>query len=445
MNLLLFSNKKSIPSDFSNVVKNYSDEPTLAGKYADVFYNIHSLRHINHTYKGNCVRLRRNGGVEQNFGFKSGEVDKQGILDWLYNGRYISDFSSGIDGFTSVSGTSSGNNDDIFGENDVYKFYADGTENEHGFVKTLSQEIGTIYKLRFRYYLPSTNSNASSFDIRSTGSGYTRISGDDNTGISTKDQWVQFESICSFTGVNSLRFRLRSALGLTFTGAGDSNDDILYMKDFEFEVLTPAIVTLFDQSGNTRTLTQSTTDNQPLLDTDTWRMHFNNSNKHFLRSITSIEFNTSRKVTSFNNFELTSSTNTNRSIWSFGNSAFPNNSTYRHYYLQSANHVYTLTRRDDGAGTDIIIKNPAVLERVTSSFIDNGTNLKLRYNNDALFEGSFSAYNSFTVNRFGIGVRASSSLGNGFVGFIDENINSFKEFSEADLLLLHNNLKSYYQ
>ena len=72
---------------------------------------------------------------------------------------YTSDFSAGDDGFGAFGGLRAGNIDSIGGENDTLRFTVDANDSQHYTVKAGLLTVNDYYRVQFRYYLPSANSD----------------------------------------------------------------------------------------------------------------------------------------------------------------------------------------------------------------------------------------------------------------------------------------------
>ncbi len=82
---------------------------------------------------------------------------------------YTSDFSSDTDGFTSVRITGTGNNDNISdgstSKDNVYKQIAIGGDRTHYGVKTSFLTDGKYYRVKFDYYIPTSNAIVTELSI----------------------------------------------------------------------------------------------------------------------------------------------------------------------------------------------------------------------------------------------------------------------------------------
>jgi len=166
---------------------------------------------------------------------------------------YVSDFSAGVDGFSSaVNGTTDGNIDSIGGEDNNLRFTCDSTSGSH-YARRTVLTVGKSYKVEFDFYIPSSNSNLD---------GLWLLHGSSATGFAdsspAKDTWLTGSA--SFTAVNSqLRWYGTDGGTTSFQDAG--GDDVFYVRnvrvtqigavlDARAEQFDTSTGKLYDLSGN---------------------------------------------------------------------------------------------------------------------------------------------------------------------------------------------------
>jgi len=138
-------------------------------------------------------------------------------------GIYTSDFSAGVDGFSSgVNGTTDGNIDSISGEDNNLRFTCDSTSGSHYARRTVLTD-GKSYKVEFDFYIPSSNSNLD---------GLWLLHGSSATGFANsspaKDTWLTGSA--SFTAGNSqLRWYGTDGGNTSFQDAG--GNDVFYVRN----------------------------------------------------------------------------------------------------------------------------------------------------------------------------------------------------------------------
>lgn len=146
------------------------------------------------------------------------------------NQIYASDFSAGADGWGQNDVVVAGNIDAIAGENDTLRFYANADNSTHNTYKSGLVEIGKKFRVSFRYYLPSANTNVNG--IKLVYSNGVSLPG---VGLETTyDAWTQVSY--DFTTVetnDTLAVRQYKNGGQTFIGANLVTDDLTYLKDFK--------------------------------------------------------------------------------------------------------------------------------------------------------------------------------------------------------------------
>jgi hypothetical protein len=140
---------------------------------------------------------------------------------------YTSDFSAGIDSWSAYKGALDGNIDSIGGENDWLRYTIDNTNGQHMMYKSGVLVVGKRYRLSFKYYLPSTNSNLT---------GNLRVEG--NTVYSDITVTLNVATTCTVNFVCDyapLLFYFN--LGSTFQDAG--GNDVFYIKSVVVTELGP--------------------------------------------------------------------------------------------------------------------------------------------------------------------------------------------------------------
>ncbi len=161
---------------------------------------------------------------------------------------YESDFSANEDGWTGTRTTVTGNIDGIDGEDDCLRITCNSDDNSHLANLTSTMQSYKKYRLKFKYYIPSTNSNVDGFYMLSSG-GYAFTP---NPGAhSTLDSWTSINiDVLNLDPINNrgLRASLVDGSSLTFADAGA--DDVIYIKDVE---ITPIGATLALQPENIQT------------------------------------------------------------------------------------------------------------------------------------------------------------------------------------------------
>ena len=140
--------------------------------------------------------------------------------------KYTSDFSAGDDGWTASQGAVSGNIDSIGGLNDWLRFTVNNVNGLHYIKKSYpaALTVGKKYRLSFKYYIPSTNSNLVKIDV------YIGDNQEISEYLTTLDAATSYS--IEFTLASSqTQYRIWcAATELTFQDAG--GDDVFYIKDF---------------------------------------------------------------------------------------------------------------------------------------------------------------------------------------------------------------------
>lgn len=157
------------------------------------------------------------------------------VLDLLFSGVafadkwgsqtpvYQSDFSAGVDGWSTATGTAAGNIDSIGGEDDWLQLMVDNANSTHSIRKSIL-EAGKKYKGSLKYHIPSGQSNVTSISLWAD-NGFTVIA----SGLNVLDTptTVEFE----FTQATGTEFRVYANDGAAFQDAG--GDDVFYIKEVQ--------------------------------------------------------------------------------------------------------------------------------------------------------------------------------------------------------------------
>ena len=249
----------------SNTYFNISDKLRLyefdgmLDKYGDATA-AYSLRKLRNGYTGNAIRVRRSSDdTERDMGFYDNELDTVALLDWVNADiiRYTSDFSVDNQGWSATGGTSDGNIDGIDGQDDCLRLTADTSTGNHRLGKsTLFNDRPNSFRIELDYYIPSTNIDANSIRILT--------SGNNTDFLDALDAWT---SVTLDTGtVPSGYFYITMYASGTnlFTGNGS---DVIYVKNIRVTQTTSSgfVQTWYDQSANANHAVQNTDTAQPKI------------------------------------------------------------------------------------------------------------------------------------------------------------------------------------
>lgn len=148
--------------------------------------------------------------------------------------QYTSDFSAGTDGWIAAGGVIAGNID-IGGETDVLRLTVDGNNSGHRIWQVFAAIAprGTCLRIRFKYYIPSGQSNIDGIRAYVGGYGITDI-------FTITDSWT---AIDLYANTNpgaiengALEFYAHDGAITTFQDVGA--DDVFYVKDIIVDVIT---------------------------------------------------------------------------------------------------------------------------------------------------------------------------------------------------------------
>lgn len=134
---------------------------------------------------------------------------------------YKSDFTSGNEDLVETLGTAT-DGVSIGGENNVYEFTADGTVGVHrARIENLIPIDGRRYRLKLKYYLPSTNTVINRLNFLNAGTS--------NLFETTTDQWVEIDVGGTASVSNDFDINMYSDAVNVIAAAGDK----FYLKDIE--------------------------------------------------------------------------------------------------------------------------------------------------------------------------------------------------------------------
>lgn len=152
-----------------------------------------------------------------------------------YIPAYSSDFSAGVDAWSGVRAVIAGNIDGIESLDDWLRIYATVDNSSHYFRKNAIVESGKTYRIRFKYYIPSGNTNVNEIKLSShnNGGNWWTVEEFNQDGIV-----VQADIINTIYDTNTgLGFFLLKSGASSFAGAGVVTDDLVYIKDIIVEEL----------------------------------------------------------------------------------------------------------------------------------------------------------------------------------------------------------------
>ena len=132
---------------------------------------------------------------------------------------YTSDFSAGVDGFGAIRATTAGNIDGIALENDTLRLTINAENNSHYILKADLFTVGNCYRIRFKYYIPSTNSHVDGMRALTVNQIHTG---------STVDAWT---SIDVYHNAGSTILLIYALDGGSTTVDDAGADDVFYIKD----------------------------------------------------------------------------------------------------------------------------------------------------------------------------------------------------------------------
>jgi len=150
-----------------------------------------------------------------------------------FAGIESSDFSGGTDGYSGAGGVLAGASS-VGGQTDALKFTVDTTSGTHSVTQLFAGiTVGKRYRIRFRYYIQSGQSNVDSITVRFNNGPFDAGYG------TTLDAWTAFE----YEGIaadKTVEFFAADGSNISFQDSG--GDDDVYVKD----ITITAIGTLAD-------------------------------------------------------------------------------------------------------------------------------------------------------------------------------------------------------
>jgi hypothetical protein len=155
-----------------------------------------------------------------------------------YTTNYTSDFSAGVDGWSSNNLVSSGNNDAVSDGatslDNVLKTYADATNGAHDLSKAIAH-VGTLNRITFKYYIPSAQTNVNGLRVYGNVFGTTIISLSLGAESAVVGTWTEVTTAYYTPTSTTVYIRLMKTYTTSYAGANSAADDILYLKDIVVE------------------------------------------------------------------------------------------------------------------------------------------------------------------------------------------------------------------
>lgn len=220
----------------------------------------YSLRKLRNDYTGSAIRVRRSSDdAERDMGFYDNELDTVALLDWVNQDviQYTSNFSATTNGWAGQGGTADGNIDGIDGQDDCLRLTVDTSTGNHRLSNsTLFDDRPNSFRIELDYYIPSSNIDANSIRILT--------SGNDTGFLDVLDTWT---SATLDTGqVPSGYFYITMYASGTnlFTGNGA---DVIYVKNIRVTQTSSngLVQTWYDQSANANHAVQNIDTQQPKI------------------------------------------------------------------------------------------------------------------------------------------------------------------------------------
>lgn len=178
--------------------------------------------------QGSCVIANgslRTGSIPSSWFQGAAAIGSELVTDGGFDAvtetnSYTSDFSVEADGWTPFNMAVAGNIDGIGGENDTLRITVNNVSAQHYVYKASLFTIGNCFRVRFRYYLPSTNSNLD-------GIKYETVT------YNTTDSWTAVDVYVNSTSTGLVLYGKNST---TWQDVG--GDDVFYIKDVIIDAVT---------------------------------------------------------------------------------------------------------------------------------------------------------------------------------------------------------------
>jgi hypothetical protein len=204
-------------------------------------------------------------------------ADKAGSQSILYQ----SNFSAGVDGWSSSTGTVTGNVDGIADRDNVLRFYANELNGTHSLAKAFGTAVKKLYELTIEYLLPTTNTNAKKMILfYETTSGVPYI-------LEPTDTWKTVKFLIVGVATYYIRFAGENGTS-TIIGANSPADDLVYFASvsvkqvgvlglWEPNGIQPAPGQWLDSSGNNLHALQPATGTSLVLAQNTFEVRWVNT------------------------------------------------------------------------------------------------------------------------------------------------------------------------
>jgi hypothetical protein len=263
---------KGLLDKFTGAVAAYSTRKLTASQpnilpadYGDGAAAAYSLRKVKASYSGNCIDVRRSSdNTTSSIGFSGNELDTTALEAFVNEDvdvytsdfRVIGDPPVDQEDLNEANGTGAGGQS-VADEDDAYKLTCDSTISFHSATTQSIFEVGQVYNVSFKYYIPSGQTIDG---IRFIDWGISNQS--------TLDEWVTVNE----TNLTSTRTNIRffAADGTSITPSTNVDGNVFYLKDIIITQTTADgfVTKWYDQSGNENDAvdaTQETDNDQPQI------------------------------------------------------------------------------------------------------------------------------------------------------------------------------------
>jgi hypothetical protein len=134
-----------------------------------------------------------------------------------------------------------GNVDGVGGENNALEIETTATTGSRRARRNTTFEVGFVYLVRLRVYIPSTNPNLDSFRILYNGTTFTPYQ------TPTQDTWVEFSFVTNITTSEALEFKTAGGGSDDYTG---EIGELAYLKDITVTKLGALAALPMDDGAN---------------------------------------------------------------------------------------------------------------------------------------------------------------------------------------------------
>lgn len=217
---------------------------------------------------------------------------------------YTSDFSASTD-WTANEGTVTANidgvSDGITSYDNTLRFYANAGASNHRIQKTSFLTASKTYALKFKFYIPNSNTNLKGLFIQGNVA-FSNINGKVSAGTisgtssltltNVSGKWIEVKAFFKASSTTTALFinGLNEAGSASFTGANSITDDLFYVRDIILEEMPTATIAIGGTSKTVSNISITSTWTKFDLTFEAQGQHYNQPLRLWLNGAGTVHF-----------------------------------------------------------------------------------------------------------------------------------------------------------